>query len=383
MKITSVRCIIILLFFLVSCNSSYHNENEFHYVIHGHVENGDGIDISLCRPSIGMDARQTVTITNGEYEFSGTAVLPEAAIIRFEKDIVEPGSVSCIATVFIEEDTVEYDLDVVNRDFGNCFSNHQYKSGRNNLYFASSQNEYNQSSRTWIYSDPKKMDSMHRYVYPGVKTNMLKSYEELFYKHEHQAVSLYILENIVINSRSIFDPEYLTSEEKSKLQYLMDGIDPAFHTAKEYIYLKTQLTNLLNKDHTIEFKDFQLLDKNKKAQSLADQIRENKITLLYFWFSGCGPCRKFNKETAGYINDLKEKGIGIISISSDESMEYWKKSTQQDSITWVNLYAGNKAEVIAYYNIHRYPTTYVFDSDLNLLGTGISKAEDLKEFLQE
>ena len=227
------------------------------------------------------------------------------------------------------------------------------------------------------------MDSMHQYVYPGIKTNTLHAYEELFYDNENQIVSLYFLDHIVINNRKIFDPKYLTQIEKDKLKYFLKEIDPEYHNTKEYIYLKNHISNLLNQDQEIAFKDFQLLNTNNEITVLADYIKSNQVTMLYFWFSGCGPCRKFNGETSKIYGDLKEQGIEIISINSDQSQEYWKKSSEMDSITWTNLYAGDKAEISAYYNIHRYPTTLVFDRKMNLLGTDIKNAEDLMQFLME
>lgn len=385
MKKAQIILAILLLSFLVSCSPGCTNnsKNVFTYVIQGDVVNGDGIEISLYIPSMGMDKRQTVKIMDGKYLFSGEAKLPEAAVIRFEKDIVEPGSISCLATVFIEPDTVIYDFEINRRDFGNCFNNHNYKSGRNNLYYANSKAEFFESASTWIYGDQKKMDSMHQYVYPDVRTKTLNTYEDLFFKNENQAVSLYFLDHLTINSRRIFDPEYLTEEEKDRLKYFLEGIDPVFHSSKEYIYLNNYLTNIQKEDKAVQFKDFQLLDAKNETNSLSDYIKSNKISLLYFWHSGCGPCRKFNRVTSEIINDLKKQGIGIISINSDQSMEYWRKSSEQDSITWINLYAGDKAEISAYYDIHRYPSTYVFDNKLKLLGTGISRAEDLMQYLED
>ncbi|MEA3478575.1 MAG: thioredoxin family protein [Bacteroidota bacterium] len=386
MKKTQIIIATLLLSLLVSCNLSEKDRDigsGFDYLIQGHVINGDSIEISLYRPGMGMDERQTVTITDGKYQFSGTAQLPEAAIIRFEKDIVDPGPVSCIATVFIEQDSVKYDFEIDKRDFGYCFKNHNYLAGRNNLYYASSKDKFFESARTWIYGDQKKMDSMHKFVYPEIKTNTLNVYEELFYQNENQIVSLYFLDNIAINNRKIFDPAHLTQLEKEKLRFFMEGIDPEFHSTKGYIFLQNHITNLLSEGQIKGFKDFQLINTNNEITGLADHIKPNQVTMLYFWFSGCGPCRKFNRETSKIYGDLKEQGIEIISINSDQSKEYWKKSSVMDSITWTNLYAGDKAEISAYYNIHRYPTTLVYDKSLNLLGTGISNAEELKQFLVE
>lgn len=373
----SLFCILLLV---SSCeNQDKKALDEFNYVIQGTVINGDSIAISLYRPSEGLDNRQTVVIQDGKYRFSGTARYPEHANIRFEKDIIDPGSVYCNAFVFIEQDTVVLNFEVVERDFGLCYKDRKVMKGETNLFNKKAGEEFSQLVQpTMIFSDKKKMDSMQKYVYPVVRTQMLNAYEKLYQPNDYPAVSLYMLDNLVINSRKIFDPDFLTQEEKDKLVNFLEGIDASLHNTHGYIYVKNYFENLISEKPLI-FKDFSLLNINDKTQSISEVISQNSTTMLYFWHTACVPCRKYIKETSQEYSMLKGHGIEIISINSDQSQARWKDSSAKDGIPWVNLYAGDKADIVSYYNVTYYPTMLVFDKEMKLLSSEYIDRNELIE----
>ena len=82
---------------------------------------------------------------------------------------------------------------------------------------------------------------------------------------------------------------------------------------------------------------------------------------------GSGPCRKFNKEAKPFYSQLKEKGIEIVAINVDRQNSDWKKSSKQDQIEWVNLYAGSNSTIIPDYQITSYPTKIIFDNNKKII----------------
>ena len=80
---------------------------------------------------------------------------------------------------------------------------------------------------------------------------------------------------------------------------------------------------------------------------------------------GSGPCRKFNKEAKPFYSQLKEKGI--VAINVDRQNSDWKKSSKQDQIEWVNLYAGSNSTIIPDYQITSYPTKIIFDNNKKII----------------
>ena len=384
---------IFILVFLISGSNltliAQSDKNEvsgINYVIHGKVENGNKVKISLYIPSQGMENRQTVTIKNGEYLFTGNAAQPEAAEIKIEKSIIKFKGVSSQIPIFIENDSIIIDFKIEKDPLAwYLFRDVKYLKGDNNLYYANTIGEFDKAIGTTIYSDQHKNDSMQLYVYPQVKTKTLDAYEKLYNLDEHQVVSLYVLERIATN-RHLFAGEHLNSTEKKRLKLFLDGIDQSVHNTKDYQFVKDRINSLtseIEKGEPIVFKDFTLLNSDKTMTSLGDVIKNHKITVLDFWWSGCSPCRKFNQEMAKDYGKLKEKGIEIISINIDRGKDQWENSSNKDKIRWTNLYAGYKSKIVSHYKVSKYPTMFVFDQEMNLIGGYVSKPGDLLKYLND
>ena len=126
-----------------------------------------------------------------------------------------------------------------------------------------------------------------------------------------------------------------------------------------------------------------LLNSTGTETSIEDVIKSNKITVLDFWWSGCSPCRRFNKETSKVYKKLKEKGVEVISINSDRGKDRWKFASDKDGISWINLYAGYKSEIVSYYRVSRYPTMFIFNDKLELIGGDVLNPLDLLDYLEK
>lgn len=83
--------------------------------------------------------------------------------------------------------------------------------------------------------------------------------------------------------------------------------------------------------------NFSAKDINEKVVELS-QFKDKSYVLLDFWASWCGPCH----EQAPYLKKLheefKDKGLELISISSDGNRDYWKDAIKKDGIGgWTNI----------------------------------------------
>ena len=362
---------------------------QFHYVIMGQVKNGDKVKISLYIPSRGMENRQTVTIKDGKYKFEGDADGIELAEIYFEKAIVESIGVQDLIQVFIEKDTVEINFNVVQeKSAWYAFKNREIVRGENNLFFVNSMKEfYKAYGDIHFYSDSLKIDSMQRTVYPEAKRKILDAYEKLFYLNEHIYISLYVLSNSIVGDRILFDKRYLTNTEKKKIKYFFDGLDASVHNTKAYKYLKTKIDDITSdyeRDKLVPFKDFTLLNVDGGKISIEEVAKNHKITLLDFWWSGCSPCRGFNKKASKVYDKLKENGVEIVSVCNDRGKDKWKISSQKDGIKWTNLYAGFKADITMYYKVSRYPTMIILNDKSEIIHRGyIENPLDLLDYLEK
>lgn len=112
----------------------------------------------------------------------------------------------------------------------------------------------------------------------------------------------------------------------------------------------------------------------KKAPDFAANNTEGKpvrfsenlkgYTLVDFWASWCGPCRRENPNIVAAYKEFHDKGFNIIAISLDKKKENWIKGIQDDNLTWTHvsdLLFWNSA-VAKLYGVRAIPANYLVDS---------------------
>lgn len=130
----------------------------------------------------------------------------------------------------------------------------------------------------------------------------------------------------------------------------------------------------LNKDIKIgdKYIDFSQEDTQNKIVKISDFT--DKIVLLEFWGSWCGPCRKSNPELVKIYNEFRDKGFEIFGVGAETKRELWIKAIEKDKLTWTNVtdLKGDKNEAALIYGVSYYPTNFLIDK------TGTIIARDLK-----
>ena len=114
-----------------------------------------------------------------------------------------------------------------------------------------------------------------------------------------------------------------------------------------------------------------------------NNIKLNKYTLIDFWFSHCAPCLQQMPTYKNLYDQYKSKGFEIIGISTDrtQDIENWNKIIQDKKLNWIQLLDENGTESQKY-NINKFPTTYLLDSEGKIIKKDISP-EELEIFLQQ
>ena len=87
-----------------------------------------------------------------------------------------------------------------------------------------------------------------------------------------------------------------------------------------------------------EAPDFVSETPNGDSVSLSEVTSRNKLTLLDFWGSNCGPCRlEFRKNVVGLYAEYKPKGFEVLAVSYDENGDKWKQAIASERLSWINV----------------------------------------------
>ena len=134
--------------------------------------------------------------------------------------------------------------------------------------------------------------------------------------------------------------------------------------------------------HSLKQINFVMEDINGNKVSVKDVFSKNKITIIDFWASWCGPCRQEMPNLVNTYNKYKEQGLGIVGVSLDEDKEQWKDAVKEMNMTWIQLSDlkgwGNSAAQM--YGIQAIPFTIIVDEKGNVLNIGL-RGEALESFV--
>jgi len=130
--------------------------------------------------------------------------------------------------------------------------------------------------------------------------------------------------------------------------------------------------------------DFILSDTLKKDILSSVLTKSNKIMLLDFWASWCGPCRVRMQNLKQLYPKIDTSKIEIVSIAFEDKFEAWLKANREENVPWKSyrdkfegaLSAGRK------FTIGYIPYNFIIDKERKIIEREIWDDELLK-FLKE
>ena len=149
------------------------------------------------------------------------------------------------------------------------------------------------------------------------------------------------------------------------------------------IYSK-DLDEYINKLQTLEigqpFIDFTLQTAEGVDVTLSEVIAANKVTMLDFWASWCGPCRQENPVVKAAYEKYHELGFDVLAVSVDRDEAAWLKAVNEDALPYHQV--RNTEKVDEDYLIYYIPSNFLFDQDGNIIAKGL-RGEQLEAKLAE
>ncbi|UPQ78160.1 AhpC/TSA family protein [Flavobacterium azooxidireducens] len=354
----------------VACNKLEGNE----FMISGTAEGiSDGklaILETLDESGMVLKPTDTAVIKNGKFEFKGTTTEPELRFIQLDSVqgkivfILENGEISIKAF-----------KDSINKSvIGGTFNNEQF------AVYNKEQNVIQKKIADYRTVNKEKMEvAMQTNDTVTVNSlrdgfvklnNEFKDYNVKFAEKNPKAfISVLMIQNMLMQPDSDFE----------KLEKTFNNLDKSVKDTKPGKNVGELISNRSSAEVGKAAPEFSAPNPEGKMVSLKESL--GKVTIIDFWASWCGPCRKENPSVVALYNELHEKGLNIIGVSLDKEgdAQKWQDAITADKLTWPqvsNLKYWNDP-VAKKYNVTSIPATFILDATGKIVARDL-RGEELK-----
>lgn len=187
----------------------------------------------------------------------------------------------------------------------------------------------------------------------------------------------------VRNHADSYVAHYILDEMKYDLE-LAEVIELADVLTNESPY-RDNVVKFIENNQRIElgqpFIDFTLQTADGKDVNLAELIKNNKVVLVDFWASWCGPCRHENPVVKAAYEKYHDKGLEIVGVSVDKNEAAWLQAVEEDALPYIQV---RDAEGVAgdNYAVVYIPSNFLYDQDGVMIAKGL-RGEELEAKLAE
>lgn len=125
-----------------------------------------------------------------------------------------------------------------------------------------------------------------------------------------------------------------------------------------------------------KFTDFAIPDANGKLQRLSDYVGRGNYTLVDFWASWCGPCRREIPNIKALYEKYNGKGMNFVGVAVWDAPADSRKAISQLQIPWPCIVGThNLTEPTKLYGIMGIPHIIIFDPKGRIVARGLSGKE--------
>ena len=365
----------------VSCNKLKENE----YELTGSIDpsfNGKKVVMEQQGGMMGMTPVDTAVVEDGKFVFKGTATEPGLRLL-----IVEGKEMEGRVYFILEEGEIEVnvDKDTLNNSVqGGTYNNEMFHK------FLTEMKEIQKKSMKFQKDNIQAMMKAQQ-TQDTVTINKLRKQYEVIMKENQDKTVEFIKENPKAYINVLLLQQVMGSGkmEVAELRKLYNGIDKDVRNTTEGKKIEENLAKMeeqeKNQAKVAEGNmapDFTAQTPDGKNLSLKEAM--GKVTIIDFWASWCGPCRKENPNVVAMYNELHPKGLNIIGVSLDDNADKWKEAIAADRLTWSHVSNLKKWEdpIAKQYGINSIPATFILDATGKIVAKDLRGAE-LKAKVEE
>jgi len=336
------------LFFLIlfSCSTEPGK-----YKISGNIDAKDGLKVYRVVADINNQPQiiDSTVINSNKFEMNGVALTPSISFIQVE-------SFSFSLPIIVEEGNVK--VKIIKDDIGSS----KISGTTSNDHF----NDYKFETKEFVEAIDLIKTDIQKAAQEG-NNALVKDFQD-DYKNVQDQIYSYELEFLKRNYDSYLSIILLDRFIASKVLSISEAID-VFNLMTERIQnsdigIKLKST-FDNPDQPIDIgyyaPNFTAPNPDGQMKSLNDML--GKVTLLEFWASWCGPCRRENPNLVKIYKKYKDLGFNIIGVSLDKSMPQWTKAIEDDYLTWDHLSNLKfwQDPIARLYKVRAIPASFILD----------------------
>lgn len=129
--------------------------------------------------------------------------------------------------------------------------------------------------------------------------------------------------------------------------------------------------------------EFSLPDVQRNFIALSQEIAKHDITVIDFWASWCGPCRKEMPTMVTLRQSYNETQLGIIGVSLDTDYDKWTAAFDEMQMEWPQFceLKGWDSHIVQKLGINSIPYTIVVDKNCHILAKGL-RGKELELYIQ-
>lgn len=91
---------------------------------------------------------------------------------------------------------------------------------------------------------------------------------------------------------------------------------------------------------------------------------QNKIVLIDFWATWCGPCRAALPQMKELVKKFQGQPMLVLSVSLDKDEKAWREFVAKNEMTWPQYYDGGfEGPISTLFAVHAIPQTFTIGSD--------------------
>lgn len=181
------------------------------------------------------------------------------------------------------------------------------------------------------------------------KERQITVYQDFIFENPNSLLSIETLDNMKFAfGKEITSELFAIQSENNKAMEIGKRIENFIE-----LYQNPKITD--------SYTDFELPNLNGEIIRLSENL--GKYTLIDFWASWCGPCRKSNPELIEIYNKYSDKNFKIIGVSVDDDKNSWVKAVKKDNLNWINVsdLRGRENTAALKYGIKGVPTNFLID----------------------